>query len=125
MAVSGAGNHDPRTYLPAWGESYLGPESDEFYQGGSNAHLAENLQGKLLLIHGALDDNVHPAHTYAVVDALIRANKDFDLLILPNANHRLDDALPYSVRRHWDYFVTHLLDAEPPKGYAVGQAAGQ
>jgi dipeptidyl aminopeptidase/acylaminoacyl peptidase len=125
VAVSGAGNHDPRTYLPVWGESYLGSESDEFYEGGSNAHLAENLQGKLFLIHGALDDNVHPANTYAVVDALIRANKDFDLLILPNASHRLGDDLPYFVRRHWDYFVTHLLGGEPPQGYAVGQGAEQ
>ena len=123
VAVSGAGNHDPRTYIPVWGESYLGRESDGFYEGGSNAHLAENLQGKLFLIHGALDDNVHPANTYAVVDALIRANKDFDLLILPNANHKLGDDLPYFVRRQWDYFVTHLLGAEPPEGYAVGQGA--
>lgn len=66
---------------------------------------------------------LHPANTYAVVDALIRANRDFDLLILANASHRLGDDLPYFVRRRRDYFVTHLLGGEPPQGYAVGQGA--
>ena len=119
VAVSGAGNHDPRTYLPIWGESYQGDTDDEWYESGSNAHLAENLQGKLFLIHGALDDNVHPANTYAVVDALIQANKDFDLLILPNANHGPGDAGGYFQRRQWDYFVRNLLGAEPPP-YEIG-----
>ena len=120
VAVSGAGNHDPRTYLPIWGESYQGDTDDAFYEAGSNAHLAGNLKGKLLLVHGALDDNVHPGNTYAVVDALIKANKDFDLLILPNAAHGPGDATGYFLRRQWDYFVTHLLGMRPPEGYEVG-----
>ena len=120
VAVSGAGNHDPRTYLPIWGESYQGDTDDTFYEAGSNAHLAGNLKGKLLLVHGALDDNVHPGNTYAVVDALIKANKDFDLLVLPNAAHGPGDATGYFLRRQWDYFVTHLLGMRPPEGYEVG-----
>ena len=120
VAVSGAGNHDPRTYLPIWGESYQGDTDDAFYEAGSNAHLAGNLKGKLFLVHGALDDNVHPGNTYAVVDALIKANKDFDLLILPNAAHGPGDATGYFLRRQWDYFVTHLLGMRPPEGYEVG-----
>ena len=120
VAVSGAGNHDPRTYLPIWGESYQGDTDDAYYEAGSNAHLAGNLKGKLFLIHGALDDNVHPANTYAVVDALIAANKDFDLLILPNAGHAPGDATGYFARRQWDYFVTHLLGMRPPERYRVG-----
>lgn len=56
----------------------------------------------------------------AVVQALIDANKDFDLLILSNANHSVGDAENYFLRRQWDYFVTHLLGAAPPKDYAVG-----
>ena len=120
VAVSGAGNHDPRTYLPIWGESYQGDTDDAFYEAGSNAHLAGNLKGKLLLVHGALDDNVHPGNTYAVVDALIKANRDFDLLILPNAAHSPGEAEPYFLRRQWDYFVTHLLGSRPPEGYRVG-----
>ncbi len=120
VAVSGAGNHDPRTYLPVWGESYQGDTDDAYYEAGSNAHLAGNLKGKLFLIHGALDDNVHPGNTYALVDALIKANKDFDLLILPNAAHGPGEATGYFLRRQWDYFVTHLLGAKPPAGYKVG-----
>ncbi len=124
VAVSGAGNHDPRTYLPIWGESYQGDTDDAYYEAGSNAHLAGNLKGKLFLIHGALDDNVHPGNTYAVVDALIEANKDFDLLILPNAAHSPGAAEPYFLRRQWDYFVTHLLGMQPPEGYRVGAQQG-
>lgn len=120
VAVSGAGNHDPRTYLPIWGESYQGDTDDAYYEAGSNAHLAGNLKGRLLLVHGALDDNVHPGNTYALVDALIQENKDFDLLILPNAAHSPGDAAPYFQRRRWDYFVTHLLGAEPPRGFRIG-----
>ena len=114
VAVSGAGNHDPRTYLPIWGESYQGDTDDAHYEAGSNAHLAGNLKGNLFLIHGALDDNVHPGNTYAVVDALIKADKDFDLLILPNAAHGPGEATGYFLRRQWDYFVTHLLQMRPP-----------
>ncbi len=120
VAVSGAGNHDPRTYLPIWGESYQGDTDDAFYEAGSNAHLAGNLKGKLFLVHGALDDNVHPGNTHAVVDALIKANKDFDLLILPNAAHSPGEAEPYFLRRQWDYFVTHLLGMSPPPGFEIG-----
>ena len=120
VAVSGAGNHDPRTYLPIWGESYQGDTDDAYYEAGSNAHLAGNLKGKLFLVHGALDDNVHPGNTYALVDALIQANKDFDLLVLPNAAHGPGDAGPYFQRRQWDYFVTRLLGAQTPQGYKIG-----
>ncbi len=108
VAVSGAGNHDPRTYLPVWGESYLGPFDNDVYEAGSNAHLAKNLKGKLFLVHGALDDNVHPSNTMAVVQALIDADKDFDLLILPNANHSPGADAAYFRRRLWDYFVDNL-----------------
>jgi hypothetical protein len=65
-----------------------------------------------------MDENVHPASTMVVVNALIKANKDFDLLILPNLPH-FCDADPYFVRKRWDYFVRHLLGAEPPAGYRI------
>ncbi len=122
VAVSGAGNHDPRTYLPVWGESYLGPFDNDVYQAGSNAHLAKNLQGKLFLVHGALDDNVHPSNTMAVVQALIDADKDFDLLILPNANHSPGADAAYFRRRLWDYFVDNLAGLEPPSRDAPASA---
>jgi dipeptidyl aminopeptidase/acylaminoacyl peptidase len=118
VAVSSAGNHDQRSYLACWGETYQGLLEGENYKAQANAGLAANLKGKLLLVHGDMDDNVHPAMTIRVVDALIQANKDFDLLILPNRNHSfgLD---PYFKRRKWDYFVKNLLGAEPPQGYEI------
>ena len=85
-----------------------------------NARLAKNLKGKLLLAYGEMDDNVHPALTIQVIDALIKANKDFDLLILPNGNHSFGAAMPYFTRRKWDYFVKYLLNEEPPKEYRMG-----
>ena len=90
----------------------------EHYVFSANQNHAENLQGKMLLIHGDMDENVHIASTLVVVDALIKANKDFDLLIMPNQPHGCTDH-PYFVRRRWDYFVQHLLGVEPPAGYQI------
>jgi dipeptidyl aminopeptidase/acylaminoacyl peptidase len=66
-----------------------------------------------------MDNNVPPDNTYLVVDALIRANKDFDLLMIPNAAHGFGSASNYMMRRRWDYFVRWLQDAEPPAGYVI------
>jgi dipeptidyl-peptidase-4 len=123
VAVSAAGNHDQRGYLPIWGETYNGPDDGRNYLEAANAPLARNLRGKLLLIHGDMDDNVHPFLTMQVVDALIKANKDFDMLIVPNADHGVM-ANGYAQRRLWDYFVRHLLGAEPPAGYQIGLPTG-
>jgi dipeptidyl-peptidase-4 len=118
VAVSSSGNHDQRGYLAVWGEQYQGlPEGDN-YKNQANAGLAANLKGKLLLAYGDMDDNVHPSLTIQVVDALIKANKDFDLLILPNRNHVFEFD-PYFARRKWDFFVRNLLGAEPPQGYEI------
>ena len=92
----------------------LGPDT---YEAEANQTLAKNLKGKLFLMHGDMDDNVHPAMTIQVVDALIKANKSFDLLILPNRAHSLNE--PYVIRRRWDYFVEHLLNATPPRDYEI------
>ena len=91
-------------------------DTDNFADAANQTH-AGNLKGKLLLMHGDLDDNVHPAMTIQVVNELIKANKDFDLIIAPNRAHSLNE--PYFVRRRWDYFVRHLLGAEPPAGYEI------
>jgi dipeptidyl aminopeptidase/acylaminoacyl peptidase len=124
VAVSGAGNHDQLGYQSYWGEKYQGlPETaddvEDTYGAQINARLAGNLKGKLLLITGDMDDNVHPALTLQVANALIAANKDFDLLLLPNRNHRTSFRDPYVQRKIWDYFVRHLLGAEPPEGYRI------
>jgi dipeptidyl aminopeptidase/acylaminoacyl peptidase len=88
----------------------------------ANKYYAENLRGKLLLIHGDLDDNVHPAMTVQLVDALIKANKDFDMIWGPDYPHGM--LTPYFVRRRWDYFVKHLLGVEPPQGYEIVRPEG-
>ena len=117
VAVSSAGNHDHRLDKAWWIERYMGLPTDHYLE-QANASIADNLEGKLLLIHGEMDENVHVASTLRLVDALIEANKDFDLLIMPNRPHACVDD-PYFVRRRWDYFVRHLLDTEPPAGYRV------
>lgn len=121
VAVSSAGNHDHRLDKASWVERYMGLPVGDHYDEQANASLAGNLEGKLLLIHGEMDENVHVASTLQLVDALIRANKDFDMLILPNRSHACTDE-PYFVRKRWDYFVRHLLGVEPPKGYQVGES---
>ena len=124
VAVSQAGNHDNRNYEDDWGEKWQGllevyPDGTTNYDNQANQLLAENLQGKLLIAHGTMDTNVPPSNTMLVVDALIEANKDFDLLMLPNRGHGFGNE-PYMMRRRWDYFVRHLLGAEPPQGYEIG-----
>ena len=123
VAVAGSGNHDNRTYNIYWAEKYQGlltkdtlRKTDNFAS-SANASLAKNLQGKLLLMHGDMDDNVSPAMTLQVVDALIKANRSFDLIIAPNRAHSLNE--PYFIRRRWDYFVEHLMGAKPPHDYEI------
>lgn len=119
VAVASSGNHDNRNYEDAWGEKWHGllkthPDGTTNYDNQANQLLAKNLKGKLLLAHGLMDSNVPPSTTLLLVEALIDANKDFDLLIFPTQGHSLG---LYMLRRRWDYFVRHLLGAESPKEY--------
>ncbi|MFW6140160.1 MAG: DPP IV N-terminal domain-containing protein [Acidobacteriota bacterium] len=124
VAVSGAGNHDNRNYEDDWGEKWQGlldtnPDSTTNYDNQANQLLAKNLKGKLLLAHGTLDTNVPVYNTLLVVNELIAANKDFDLILFPNRGHGFGRE-SYMIRRRWDYFVKHLMEAEPPKEYQLG-----
>jgi dipeptidyl aminopeptidase/acylaminoacyl peptidase len=121
VAVSGGGDHDLRLYSALWLPTYQGTSKEGDYDDVQNARLAANLKGKLLLIHGELDDNVHPAQTMRVVDALIGANKDFDFLLMPGQDHTMSGkaAAPYYHRKQWDYFVRNLLGKEPPANYQI------
>jgi dipeptidyl-peptidase-4 len=125
VGVSEAGNHDNRDYEDDWGEKWQGllqqRDGHDNYEGQANQLIAKNLKGKLLLAHGTMDANVPPYNTLLVVDALIKANKDFDLLMLPNRDHNFGND-PYMVRRRWDYFVKYLLGTEPPHEYQMRQA---
>jgi dipeptidyl-peptidase-4 len=125
VGISEAGNHDQREYEDDWGERYQGllvrtGDGGDNYAAEANQIYAKNLKGKLLLAHGTTDDNVPPYNTLLVVNELIKANKDFDLLLLPNRAHGFGNE-PYMVRRRWDYFVKYLLGTEPPKEYQIGQ----
>jgi dipeptidyl-peptidase-4 len=128
VGISEAGNHDNREYEDDWGERYQGllhkAGSGTNYDDQANQSLAKNLKGHLLLAHGTLDNNVPPYNTLLVVNELIKANKDFDLLMLPNRHHGFA-AEPYMVRRRWDYYVRYLMGAEPPKEYEMKPAANQ
>ncbi len=119
VGISESGNHDNRNYEDDWGERYIGLLSGDNYKKQANQEYAKNLKGRLLLAHGTMDDNVPPNNTLLVVDALIKANKNFDLLMIPNARHGYGGASFYMMRRRWDYFVRHLLNAEPPKEYEI------
>jgi dipeptidyl-peptidase 4 len=128
VGISEAGNHDQREYEDDWGERYQDllvrtADGSDNYAPEANQILAKNLTGKLLLAHGTTDDNVPPYNTLLVVNELIKANKDFDLILLPNRAHGFGNE-PYMVRRRWDYFVKNLLGAEPPHEYEIGRLRG-
>jgi dipeptidyl aminopeptidase/acylaminoacyl peptidase len=118
VAVSSAGHHDCRATFQIFSEPYIGPLETADYTTSTTPLLAGNLQGKLLLATGDLDESSSPAMTLKLVDALIKANKDFDLLVLPSNEHR-SVWNPYFMRRKWDYFVRNLLGAQPPANYAI------
>ena len=113
VGVASSGNHDNRIYGSYWGEKYEGMPDGSNYLEQVTALKASNLTGHLLLVSGDLDDNVHPSMTMQLADALIRANRTFDMLILPNRNHDLNYD-PCFIKRKFDYFVEHLSGATPP-----------
>jgi dipeptidyl aminopeptidase/acylaminoacyl peptidase len=125
VGISESGNHENLNYEDDWGERYIGlvaidkDGKTSNYTAQGNQTLAKNLKGKLMLAHGTLDDNVPPYNTLLVVDALIKANKDFDLIMIPNARHGYGESSFYMMRRRWDYFVRNLLGVEPPKEYEL------
>jgi dipeptidyl aminopeptidase/acylaminoacyl peptidase len=114
VGVAMCGNHDQVAYIAAWGERYEGLYDETLYTAQANKTVAAKITGDLLLIHGDLDNNVHPAMTMQVVDALIKADRNFDLLIVPNAGHMLI-LLPYVQRRLFDYFVERLMGVVAPR----------
>jgi dipeptidyl aminopeptidase/acylaminoacyl peptidase/uncharacterized protein (DUF885 family) len=112
VAVSSCGCHDNRMDKASWNEQWMGYPVGPWYSESSNIDNAGRLRGKLLLIVGEMDTNVPPESTLRLADALIKAGKDFDLLVVPGANH--GNGGPYGQRRQQDYFVRHLMGTEPP-----------
>jgi len=111
-AVSACGCHDNRIDKQWWNEQWMGYPVGPHYGEQSNITNAAKLQGNLFLIVGEADENVPPESTYRLADALIKANKDFDILSIPGMGH--SDGGNYGRRRKRDFFVKHLLHAEPP-----------
>jgi len=123
VGISESGNHDNRNYEDDWGERYIGlltkENGKDNYEAQANQLYAKNLKGKLMLAHGMMDNNVPPYNTLLVIEALEKANKDYDLVVFPNAAHGYGPYSPYMMRRRWDYFVKNLLGKEPPKEYLM------
>ncbi|MFC1554760.1 DPP IV N-terminal domain-containing protein [candidate division KSB1 bacterium] len=125
VAVSSAGNHDNNIYNIWWGENHYGVEMqtktkkdkdgneteeiDWVTKITTNPEVAENLKGHLLLVHGDMDNNVHSANSIRVANALIKANKRFDFMIMPGKRHGFGDYQNYFNRLLWDYFCEHLI----------------
>jgi dipeptidyl-peptidase-4 len=128
VGIAESGNHDNRDYEDDWAEKWAGLEvkhadGTSNYDSQANQNYAKNLKGHLLLAHGTMDNNVPMNNTLLVVDALIRANKDFDLLLIPNAAHSYGEAAQYMTRRRWDYFVRYLAGNIPPHEYEMKSSA--
>jgi dipeptidyl-peptidase-4 len=121
---SESGNHENRNYEDDWAEKWIGLDegaNKTIYDKAGNEAYVKNLKGKLMLVHGTMDDNVPPSNTLVMVDALMKAGKDFDLLMIPNAHHGYGDEALYIQRRRWDYFVTNLAGNAVPKEYKLVQ----
>jgi dipeptidyl-peptidase-4 len=120
VGVSTSGDHDARLDKAWWNEAYQGYPVQDDYAAQSNVTMAGRLEGHLLLEHGDIDDNVHPAETLRFVDALMKANKNFDMLFVPNMFHgESGEHALYLERRRWDYFVQYLLGVTPPANFEI------
>jgi len=114
VAVASSGDHDFRMEKDWWPEMYMGWPVDSTYNQVSNITMAGNLKGKLLLVHGGIDENVNPSATFKLAEALVKADKEFDMLILPSQHHGYASRYNnYFTKKKWNYFVEHLLGAKP------------
>lgn len=121
VGVALCGNHDQARYHAHWGDRWMGPYSQDGYYQQANRNFADRLRGKLLLVHGDMDDNVHPSASIQLAGALARAGKETALLLYPNSGHGVEQN-PAVVHRRWDFFVRHLLGREPPEGFSLEKA---
>ena len=114
VAVASSGDHDHRMEKAWWPEMYMGWPVDSAYHNQSNVTMAGNLKGKLLIVHGGIDENVNPSASFKLAEALIKADKQFDMLILPSQHHGyFGQHRKYFTKTRWNYFVRHLRGVEP------------
>jgi dipeptidyl aminopeptidase/acylaminoacyl peptidase len=108
--VASSGDHDHRMEKAWWPEMYMGWPDDSAYHKKSNVTKAANLKGKLLLVHGGIDENVNPSATFKLAENLVKADKQFNLLIFPSQLHGYTGKFAdYFTKKRWNYFVEHLL----------------
>ncbi|WP_031008680.1 S9 family peptidase [Streptomyces sp. NRRL F-5727] len=112
--VALSGSHDAPHFNLGFVETYDGADASEAWARTSNLHLADRLAGKLLLVHGEMDDQVHPDQTLRLADRLIAADKDFELFVVPGAEHTFIDHLAHVRKRCWDFLVRELTGTQPP-----------
>jgi len=114
VGVASSGDHDFRMEKAWWPEMYMGWPVDSTYQEVSNITMAGNLKGKLLITHGGIDENVNPSATFKLAEALVKANKQFDMLIFPGQHHGYTgDVQKYFTKKRWNYFIENLMGAQP------------
>lgn len=119
VAVAVAGNHDHRSAKAWWPELYMGYPAGNNYDEQSNYFMADKLKGKLLLVHGDMDQNVNTASSIRFASELQKANKDYELIIIPNKDHSQTYYDKYLQRKRWDFFVRYLHGIQPPKEYKI------
>jgi len=114
VGVASSADHDFRMEKDWWPEMYMGWPVDSSYNAVSNITMAGNLKGKLLITHGGIDENVNPSATFKLAEALVKADKEFDMLIFPSQHHGyIGKTNDYFLKKRWNYFVEHLLGAKP------------
>ncbi len=114
VAVASSADHDHRMEKAWWPEMYMGWPVDSAYHKQSNITMAGNLEGKLLITHGGIDENVNPSASFKLAEALVQADKPFDMLIFPSQRHGYrNKARYYFLKSRWNYFVKHLLGENP------------
>jgi len=114
VGVASSADHDFRMEKDWWPEMYMGWPVDSTYNEVSNITMAGNLKGKLLITHGGIDENVNPSATFKLAEALVKADKEFDMLIFPSQHHGyIGKTNDYFLKKRWNYFVEHLLGARP------------
>jgi len=120
VAVASSADHDFRMEKDWWPEMYMGWPVDSTYNQVSNITMAPNLKGKLLIVHGGIDENVNPSATFKLAEALVKADKEFDMLILPSQHHGYSGKYnDYFTKKKWNYFVENLLGVKPIWDFAL------
>jgi len=124
VGVASSGDHDHRMEKAWWPEMYMGWPVDSAYHKQSNVTMAGNLKGKLLLVHGGIDENVNPSATFKLAENLVKADKQFDLLIFPSQRHGYTGKFAdYFTKKRWNYFVEHLLGKKPLWEFSLEEKA--